>query len=252
MCLRIRKIPQLIIAAMLLFALCGMGLGTASADAEVGTMPSVTSIEVLAIEYPPFTSTQLADFGLSFRLLHTSLISTSFKIQPRFLPSARAQKQVDSGQWLASFYPPTAPVPAAYQKVPLAEGLLQIGLFRRMPESPASAFRWSTLGELAGWKVAIGRRSHEGPLSQALTQASVEVVPVDGLNQAFQLLDRGRVDAVFAEKLSGFFVIQSLGLLGHQFQFSETVFEEIPVAVWVNGVHPDGRRLIEALEAVHP
>ncbi|OPX55334.1 polar amino acid transport system substrate-binding protein [Oceanospirillum multiglobuliferum] len=239
----------LFVVALSLLVLMSFAVKTYAESSAILSRPkAVQVIEVLAIEYPPFTSATLIDSGLSFRLLNGRVAHSSLSINAHFLPSARAQKQVDSGQWIASFYPPTSPVPVVYRKIPLSNQPLEIGLFRLLPSDSDQPFRWSQLNELAGLKVAIGRRSSAGPLSTQLTEAKVQVIETDSLNQGFQLLQRGRVDAVFAEKLSGFFTVQLLGLSETQFQFSETVFEQTPIAIWVNTIHPNGRWLIEVLE----
>ena len=62
-------------------------------------------IHVIAVEYPPFTSSKQPDGGLAFALLNDLTVNNKIEWKPLFLPPKRAYKTVESGDWCASFYP---------------------------------------------------------------------------------------------------------------------------------------------------
>jgi polar amino acid transport system substrate-binding protein len=64
-------------------------------------------IRVIAVEYPPFLTSESQSFGTSFILLKQYADShLKISYEPMFVPPGRAQYIIEHGEWCMSFYPP--------------------------------------------------------------------------------------------------------------------------------------------------
>lgn len=202
----------------------------------VALYPAMVSAEnglpVLAIDYPPFTSTELPDHGLSFAALVERSRGSNIAIEPSFLPPARVSKHIAEGRWCASFYPPPADS-AAYDTVPLGSKIAKIGLFRQRMESP---FVWDQLSDLKGKTIGITSQFAQGQTreSHQLHEAGFDLAEVHSLRQAFDLLRRQRVDYVFSAEEAGHYYLDQLNLNPDHYQFSESLISQYPLQVWIN------------------
>jgi len=59
--------------------------------------------EVLAVEYPPFTSDHLSDGGIAFQRLRKAYPEN--RIKPHIVPPKRAYQMIQNGQWCMRFFP---------------------------------------------------------------------------------------------------------------------------------------------------
>lgn len=218
-----------------------------------------TAIDIIAIEYPPYTSPHLPEGGIAFKTLTDALKQLpgggeSLHIQPKFLPPGRASFYVSRGQWSASFYPPKQPEPG-YVWLQLDNRLVELGLFRlRYTADPASnAINWPELTNTKG-KVAIGRQANpeKRGLQSVLKDSQLELVQVDNLEQGFQLLAKGRVDYVFSEKVVGFYIAQGLGSDERVLEFSQKPVYTTHIGLWVNRKRTAGEQLFKALKGYQP
>lgn len=190
----------------------------------------VTGLEVIAIDYAPFTSASMDDDGLAFNLLSDALSESAILVKPQFLSAARAHKMVQEGQWCASFYPPQSPIDD-HRLIGLADEPIKLGLYRRRETTP---FAWNSLTELAGKRVAYFRALERDGLGFEMVQAGMDIFSVETTRQGVQLLAKGRVDYAFGDQISGLILMKQLGLDSNDFQFSETAFRDLPVAIWLN------------------
>jgi polar amino acid transport system substrate-binding protein len=154
----------------------------------------VEPLEVVAIEYPPLLGAELEGYGTLFVLME-EYASAHFKtdIVPDFLPPARAQRKVYEGQWCLTFYPPQKEHTDSFF-VPLENGAVKIGLFRKRHPSLSQPFVWNELEELRGKSVAILRSNIETKFYNDIAKAGLEIVHVETREQGIQLLLSGRID----------------------------------------------------------
>ncbi|QIR15600.1 hypothetical protein [Shewanella aestuarii] len=187
------------------------------------------SIDVIAVEFPPFTTTHEPDNGINFVQLRDYFKEQyQLTIQPQILPSARAQQTIAEGDWCLSFYPPADP--KAYSFIKLSPEKVNLGFYRVKQDAP---FLWSDLTELKGQSVAVLRYRQKGMLHNLLTQAGLTIVPVSSIEQGLKMLSYERVDLVFSSQKNAY--LDSLPLAEQaQFQFSDSSLLEADVGVFVN------------------
>jgi len=200
----------------------------------------VERLEVIAMDYAPFTSETSDDNGLAFKLL-TDALDGTVQVQPQFLSAARAHRMVQEGEWCASFYPPQKLIDK-HILVKLADEPVKLGLYRLRENTP---FFWNNLNELAGRRVAYFRALERDGIGLEMVQAGIEIFSVETTRQGVQLLAKGRVDYAFGDQVSGPALMKQLGLNPDDYQFSETVFRDFPVGIWLNLSCP------QALTAFH-
>ncbi|RTR38407.1 hypothetical protein EKG38_12860 [Shewanella canadensis] len=201
----------------------------------------IAELEVIAMDYAPFTSETSDDNGLAFKLLSDALSQSATLVKPQFLSAARAHRMVQEGKWCASFYPPQSPVDD-HRLIGLADEPIKLGLYRRREATP---FVWNSLTELAGKRVAYFRALERDGLGFEMIQAGMDIFSVETTRQGLQLLAKGRVDYAFGDQTSGPALMKQLGLNPDDYQFSETVFRALPVGIWLNLSCP------QALTAFH-
>jgi len=204
----------------------------------------VERLEVIAMDYAPFTSEASDDNGLAFKLL-TDALSGSVRVQPQFLSAARAHRMVQEGEWCASFYPPQK-LADKHILIKLADEPVKLGLYRLRENTP---FFWTNLNELAGRRVAYFRALERDGIGLEMTQAGMDIFSVETTRQGVQLLAKGRVDYAFGDQTSGPALMKQLGLDPGDFQFSETVFRDLPVAIWLNLTCPQALSVFHHLDS---
>lgn len=182
--------------------------------------------DILAVEYPPFSSEIMPSGGLVFQLLSARL-GNSVRFKPVFVPPARAAQMIKADNWCATFYPPSDDVVS--EKWPLTEHTVKIGLYRLKQESP---FSWQNLSELTG-VVALLRTREHSPFSQQFIDAGFDIVWIEEPSQGIELLLKGRVDYSIGDDMLG-----NRGRTYNTFwsgvQFSDTVLFETPVMLYTN------------------
>lgn len=189
------------------------------------------AVDVLAIEYPPFTGMGLPGHGLSFRLLQAyAQKHMKVDVRPKFLPPARVQVLLREGEWCLSFYPPKGNNVELSGFMPLSDQWVDLGLFRR---ARTDRFFWNELEDLHGGKVAIFRTATLGKLHTRFWQAGLDLVFIDHLEQAFKLLINNRVDYVFADRFAAENVSYAQKYLT-ELQFGETILTKTRVGFFYN------------------
>lgn len=221
-----------------------------------------TQLDVIAIEYPPYTSEPLLGGGLAFQSLRKALDNqpqgNSIILKPHFLPPARANLLIRQGRWSVSFYPPLQPDPA-FHWLKLETDPIELGLFRLRGTdavAPGSGAGWAPLDQLRG-RVAVGRHTENNKKSgprTALQQSQLELVPVDSLEQGFQLLAKGRVEYVFSEKVAGFLIGRYITTddATLALEFSDSPLYTTSMGIWVNRQDEAGELLYQLLKDAPP
>lgn len=189
-------------------------------------------LEVIAVEYPPFTSEQQQDQGSNFAALRHYLAARGVRLEvaPRFLPSARAQTEMIDGNWCASFYPPPDGVKLQAGFVALGEQRVALGLYRKAMPEP---FVWQSLTELGGGTVAVLRSRVDGGFIRQFTDAGLSLEYINDIGYGLKMLLRDRVDYAFgdSEALSRAKMPESER---NQLQFSQTLLMEVPIGIFIN------------------
>ncbi|EAR60690.1 substrate-binding periplasmic protein [Neptuniibacter caesariensis] len=205
-----------------LFLIGTLLLTTVKAEAE-------TVIEVLAVEYPPFTTAKVTGNGLSFRLLKQHLKEVDkLSLEPLFLPPARLQQRIKSNNWCFSFYPVGKAVESKF--VALADRTFRIGLFFKEDDPN---LHWQSLEQLAGYRVAILRSDRSSQLYDRFIKAGLSPVFVDEVEQGLKMLQLNRVDAALGDEHLRNFV--GLGLNNLEgIKFADTPLFETQIGVFVN------------------
>jgi polar amino acid transport system substrate-binding protein len=184
----------------------------------------VNAKDVIAVEYPPFTTGQEDEGGLAFSILLQAFPNAGFV--PVILPPKRALVQLSNGQWCYSFYPP--PKGVSTNKITLTKNEVVIGLVRLKQEV---AFKWSSLSSFNGLTVAILRSDENSEFSRQFTEAGLNVVYVETVSQGLSLVSLKRADFSLYDNYN-------YGLLSDtiksSLQFSEVALLTTPITLFVN------------------
>jgi len=188
------------------------------------------NIDVIAVNYPPYTSPSAVDYGSSFSLL-TKYAQSHFRVSltPMFLPPARANRVIKDGHWCLSFYPPSNDNKLS-RFVPLSDDIVSIGFYRLKEQD---RFYWSKLEELSGKMVALLRANKVGQMHQSFIDAGIQMVYVESIEQGLQLVLKARVDYAFGDNLSLSETSFSEDEKG-RLQFSESSFYTTKIGFFYN------------------
>ena len=139
---------------------------------------------VIAVEYPPFLTSESKTFGSNFVLLK-QYADIHFKVgyEPNFIPPGRAQLIMEQGEWCISFYPPRQNNKKT-KFVLLSPEPVKLGLYRLTQDNK---FNYSSLSELEG-SVAILRSNDLGPILIKLEDAGLELVHLETIEQGLSLI----------------------------------------------------------------
>lgn len=187
---------------------------------------SDNDVNVIAVEYPPFTTSNHPQGGLAFELLNDLTSDKKIKWKPFFLPPKRAYKTIESGDWCASFYPIVGQ--HEFKKYELGKDSIKIGLVRLSKSSP---FTWSSLDELKGNVVVLLRTDSNSKFSRQFKNSGMSIVYVETIQAAIKmvLLQRGdiaMIDNISYAKLSS---IQK-----RQLQLSNRSLYENKISIYIN------------------
>ncbi|PKG82112.1 hypothetical protein CXF85_14515 [Colwellia sp. 75C3] len=188
------------------------------------------NVDVIAVDYPPYTSSKLTGDGSSFILLSKYAQSNfSVSLTPFFLPPARANRVIKDGYWCLSFYPPREGNKVA-RFVSLSDNVVSMGFYRLRKKE---GFHWTELKELKGKIVALLRPDVIGKMHQNILDAGLQMVYVESIEQGLQLVLKNRVDYAFGDNL----VLSETNLSEVQkqkLQFSESSVHEAEIGFFYN------------------
>lgn len=187
-------------------------------------------VDVIAVDYPPYTSPQLLGYGSNFSLLSQYAQShLRVSLTPLFLPPARANRVINDGHWCMSFYPPRKDNKFA-RFVPLSDSIVKMGFYRLRKKD---SFHWTDLKELSGKIVALLRPNVIGKMHQGFIDAGLQIVYVESVEQGLHLVLKNRVDYAFGDSL----VLSDSNLSDVQMkklQFSESSVYDAKIGFFYN------------------
>jgi polar amino acid transport system substrate-binding protein len=154
------------------------------------------TLDVIAVEYPPYTSSDRVDDGLVFQRLRTWLASRNLRItiKARFLPPARAQHAVNSSDWCMALYPPSDNTPHFFKKI--SDTDIVMGLVRKKSSTP---FFWNGPSYFKGAKIALLRTLSLPEPWLPYREAGASFVFVETMEQALNMVVKGRADYAAAD-----------------------------------------------------
>jgi len=185
-----------------------------------------TIIDVIAVEYPPFTSAHMATNGLSFEVLNLAAKHLSYTWKPTFYPPKRALRMIEDGNWCASFYPATQS--KDHHIVDLHDEKFSISLVRKKQNTD---FQWKQLSEFQGQSVALLRTSMDSLFAKQFIAAGIEMIFVETVDASLKMLQHGRVDFAMYDSFS-FAMLDSDR--SSELQFASTALIEMPVRMFIN------------------
>ncbi|MGC9402263.1 transporter substrate-binding domain-containing protein [Vibrio genomosp. F10 str. 9ZC157] len=192
---------------------------------------STSSVEVLGIEFPPYTTEYKADGGLAVQKLRQHIAMSDMRLSAVILPPNRIGKRLLVGNWCLSFYPPQDPNSSNVRKWVLSDEEIPLGFYRLRQESE---FTWEQLSDLEGVSVALLSSYSKQGLNALFRSNKIEVQEVNSLQQGFDQLIKNRVDYVFADKYSGEFIAEENNVDIQRLQFSTSSLSIEYFHVWVN------------------
>ena len=188
---------------------------------------SVHKVDVIAIDYPPFTSAALSNNGLAFELLTKHLSQLSLiEFRANFLPPARAQIELTKGNWCLSFYPPA---PSEFiERIAISEEKVLLGFVSKQKQ-----VNWQSFNFFKHKRLAMLRASITQGIQGQLKQAGAIIVSVETVEQGINLLLKGRVDFAFTDNVS-FLDKQKSYKEYAQLAFAKTPLLEVQLGVYFN------------------
>lgn len=187
-------------------------------------------IEVLAVDYPPFTTSKVSGNGVSFRLLKKHLGAIEgLVIEPVFLPPARLQQRIKAGEWCFSFYP-VSDDRSDVRFLALADRKFKIGLYHQEDDP---LINWTHLAQLKGYRVALLRTDRSTSFFNRFTSAGMIPVFVDHVEQGLRMLQRKRVDVALGDEYLTDFVFAEANDF-KAFGFAATPLFETSIGLYIN------------------
>ncbi|MGF1719563.1 hypothetical protein L4D20_05895 [Vibrio kyushuensis] len=207
-----------------------IGIGVFSATAAPKTSPKI-SVEVLAIEFPPYTTSKLETDGIAFEKLRAHPAMSEIEVTAKFTPPTRIGKRLLLRDWCMSFYPPRDQKGGQFKKWEISKEEVKLGFYRVKQDGE---FTWGSLSELKGHSVGLLSSYSKKGLSGLMYANALDVYAIDSLEQGFDLLVKNRIDLVFSDKYSGQFIAIDHGYDLQELQFSDTALSTERFHVWVN------------------
>lgn len=232
-------------AFLSVFSLALLAIPSQASDTPITTTENAGNSKiapVIVIEYPPFITQQQPDFGTSFRILTEQLAGHGWLAQPVFLPPARAaQRILEGNDWLLTFYPPAQHA----EPVVLKAAEIKYSLFRRSRPEP---FRWQDPAELGPGVLVVTRQLPGSKELDYFRNADLEVIYVNQIEQAVQMLLAGRADYMLTVEDTGWYYLQQLKADPAALQFAETLVRRYPHTVYINPRHPQAEVIKKVLQ----
>lgn len=183
-------------------------------------------VNVIAVEYPPFTTNNDPEGGVAFELLNDLTSNKKIKWEPFFLPPKRAYKTIESGDWCASFYPIFGE--NEFKKYELGKDTIKIGLVRLSKPSP---FTWLALDDLKGSIVALLRTGSNSNFSKKFQNSGMSIVYVETIQAAINMVLLQRVDIAMIDNIS---YSKLKPTQKKQLQLSNSSLFETKISLYVN------------------
>lgn len=183
-------------------------------------------INVIAVEYPPFTTSNHPEGGMAFELLNDLTSNEKITWKPFFLPPKRAYKTIETGDWCASFYPVFGQ--NEFTKYELGKESIKIGLVRLSKSSP---FIWSSLDELKGNIVFLLRTGSNSKFAMKFKNSGMNIVYVENIQAAVDMVILKRGDIAMIDNIS---YAKLNSTQKEQLQLSDNLLFETKISIYIN------------------
>lgn len=161
---------------------------------------------VCAIEYPPYTSSNMEGYGISFEILKEALRHTDFEIVPSFFPTGRAFEELKTGYYHINLYnTPSVEELGKYKRVD-THSVLYTFFYNK----DFNNVEWDDLEDLKGLRLGSIRVKNKETIRDELLDAGIIPVQTDSLVQIFSMLKQGHIDIALAVDLTAMEVLRNL------------------------------------------
>lgn len=211
---------------------------------ESGLDPEIDrEIKVLAIDYPPYTSPDLESGGMSFKILEAAMEGSGYTLKPVFMPPARCLEEFTRGRYALCQYNNDS----FFDNKTMVRLNIQRVIYTFFYNKDFGEIKWTTLEDLAGKRVAMLRvGSARRTQRDIVVKSGMIAVDLDTLDQAFRMLESGKVDLALSVDLSGLHLIQKLFPGNESMVPTRSVYRLIQGGPWFKLDHPDGVKLLKA------
>lgn len=191
---------------------------------------SFERIDILAVEYPPFTSKHAPGKGISFKKFQAHVGSTfnQHTYVPVFVPPGRAEKLLANGLYCLSFFPPRSHL-EEYKFYALKEPDIELVLVKQAANTP---FEWDELSELSGNSVAVLRTEGKGLRHQTMIKSGLKPILVESVKQGLMMLKADRVDFVFGARSTLELVIKENQFDSRLYQISTSYLSRVALGFY--------------------
>lgn len=200
-------------------------------------------LRLVSSDYPPYFAAELPQQGPISEIIRQSFALQGEQITIDYMPFARAYREIHQGKFLgliAAWYNEERANHFLYS-LPIYNN--DIVFFKRKNQP----IKFQQFTDLQGFRLALV----QGYLQPAgLLEASIETNTVVTDEQAFQMLVRGRVDLVPADKLTGLFLINNrMPTYAEQVEWIPPTIETQPLYLLLSKQHPAAEQLMQKFNA---
>lgn len=161
---------------------------------------------VCAIEYPPYTSSNLEGNGISFEILREALKHTEYNIIPYFFPTGRAFSELKTGKYHINLYN----TPAVYELSIYERVDTHSVLYTFYYNKDFNNVVWNNLRDLKGLRLGSIRVKNRETIRDEILDAGIIPVQTESLEQIFRMLKLGHIDIALAVDLTAIEVLRNL------------------------------------------
>ena len=202
-----------------------------------------SALQVMAMEYPPYTSAELPGNGHSFQALNKALTGSQWAIEPLFYPPARAATWLaNHDNWLLSIFPPASM--DGVELIALPGERFPFSFFRL--KQPGE-FKWNNLSELAGRSVIMTRTPGSAKNLDGYRNAGLELIFVNNIEQGMKMLSNKLADYLLTTLATGQYYAHQLDIPLQDIEFAETIIRWFPYTIYLNHDHPQAQAIRKVL-----
>jgi len=194
---------------------------------------SLTNIDILSVEYPPFTTETRHDLGISFTLLSPILKDAGYRANALIYPPARLNKIINfSDQWCVSMLSPVVITPDIVGFT-FSQDPIPMYIYRHRPPN-AQPFTAQELTQFSGQTIGLLRSIKQGELFKKITDAGINVYSTETITSAFKMLQKQRIDLIFSNSLSAQYYFSQFKIDPESIQRSSTPLFVSQYKLWLN------------------
>lgn len=199
---------------------------------------------VCAIEYPPYTSSNMEGYGISFEILKEALIHTNYKIVPSFFPTGRAFSELEAGYYHINLYNTPSVSELKFYKRIDTHSVLYTFFYNK----DFNNVDWDELSDLKGLRLGSIRVKNKETIRDELLEAGIIPVQTDSLVQIFSMLKQGHIDIALAVDLTAIEVLRNLYPNDTSIVKTKKEYMRIIGGPWFNTSIQEGLEAMEEFE----